>query len=252
MRIAVIDDERMIRKDLIYYLKALAPDAEIEEADSGYSAVELANAKSFDVFFLDINLGDTKGTVLALMLQKTAPQASVIFVTAYGEYGPQAFELNAADYIMKPFNKERVEKALKKALQQRRINCLDNEEEIRGGAADQDDGEIGRIAIHHDRRVTLLEPEDIVYVESTQRNCLVSCKEGRQYLTSTTLTELGNRLAGKNFMRVHKSFIINLDCVSEISMLYAKSYCVKMKGYEKTPLPVGRSQIRRLKEIFQS
>ncbi|WP_130861584.1 LytR/AlgR family response regulator transcription factor [Bacilliculturomica massiliensis] len=129
MRIAVVDDERLIRKDLIYYLKDLAPDAEIEEADSGFTAVELANSKPFDIFFLDINLGDMKGTVLALMLQKTAPEASVVFVTAYGEYGPQAFELNAVDYIMKPFNKARVEKALKKAVQMRNLARLEKMEE---------------------------------------------------------------------------------------------------------------------------
>lgn len=348
MRIAVVDDERLIRKDLIYYLKDIVPDAEIEEADSGFAAVELANSKTFDIFFLDINLGDMIGTVLALMLQKTAPDAAVIFVTAYGEYAPQAFELNAVDYIMKPFNKERVDKALKKALQQKRLNSLERLEQASAGmpgavlgagvvsgtgmsatmagtpgtgagalgvgmpgvgvgmpgvgagmpgaaagagtsgvfmdaavpnaasnsgmpsapsgmpsapgvgtstgtntGLGSDMAANGRIAIHHDRKVTLVEPDDIIFIESTQRNCCVCCAEGKKYITPTTLTELERRLAGRSFMRVHKSFIINLAHVSEIAMLYAKNYCVKMKGYEKTPLPVGRNQIKKLKNMFR-
>lgn len=109
----------------------------------------------------------------------------------------------------------------------------------------------GRIAIHHDRKVTLVEPDDIIFIESTQRNCCVCCAEGKKYITPTTLTELERRLAGRSFMRVHKSFIINLAHVSEIAMLYAKNYCVKMKGYEKTPLPVGRNQIKKLKNMFR-
>ncbi|WP_130861583.1 LytTR family DNA-binding domain-containing protein [Bacilliculturomica massiliensis] len=109
----------------------------------------------------------------------------------------------------------------------------------------------GKIAIHHDRKVTLVDPRDIVFAESVQRSCRICCRGGVQYVTPVTLTELENRLAGGRFMRVHRSFIINLEFVSEIAMLYAKNYCVKMKGYEKTPLPVGRTQIRRLKEIFR-
>ncbi|MEA4987248.1 MAG: LytTR family DNA-binding domain-containing protein [Anaerovorax sp.] len=253
MRIAVIDDERLIRKDLINYIKELTPDAVISEAENGEEAVKLATENNFDIFFLDINLGDMNGTVLAMMLEKITPETAVIFVTAYNEYAAKAFELNAVDYVMKPFGKNRVEKALKKAesfLQMSKNKGLPLEISSREGCVTDYKENEDTIIIRHGKAVTILKTEDIVFVESQLRICRVCCKDGQIYLTNQCLSEFIHKLNPAKFMRIHKSFLINLDYVLEIAPLYSKNYCVRVRGYEKEVLPVGRNQIKQLREIY--
>ena len=110
MRIAVIDDERPARSELHHQLTKLLPDAVIEEGESGERALEMAGEAAFDLFFLDINLGDINGTALVNALKNMQPDMKIIFVTAYSEYAVKAFELGVEDYIMKPFDKRRLEK----------------------------------------------------------------------------------------------------------------------------------------------
>lgn len=258
MRIAVVDDERLIRKDLVRYIEEICPGAEVFEAENGESAVELAAKHAFDIFFLDINLGDMKGTVLAMMLQNISPDSAVIFVTAYGEYGAKAFDLDAIDYIMKPFSRERVEKALRKAEsflvtaregvapESAQTAGLDPEHKrvSKGESTD-------KIIIRHGKCVTLIDRREIVFVESKLRTCRVCCTEGKDYVTNQPLAEFVSMLNQDNFMRIHKSFIVNLDFVLEIAPLYSKNYCVKLRGYEKEALPIGRNQLKKLREIYQ-
>ena len=114
MRIAVVDDERPARSELKHQLLELLPDAQIDEGDSGARALEMAGEAHYDLFFLDINLGDINGTVLVNALKNMQPHMKLVFVTAYSEYAVKAFELEVEDYIMKPFDKKRLEKMLKK------------------------------------------------------------------------------------------------------------------------------------------
>lgn len=121
MRVAIIDDERPARSELKYQLLELVPDADIIEGDSGAAALELAGENKFDLFFLDIELEDIKGTSIVKALKTMQPDMKIVFVTAYSEYAVQAFELSVEDYLMKPYNKKRLEKALKKCFKKEEI-----------------------------------------------------------------------------------------------------------------------------------
>ncbi len=114
MRIAVIDDERPARSELKHQLLKLLPDALIEEGESGAQALEMAGEGEYDLFFLDINLGDINGTVLVNALKKMQPDMKIIFVTAYSDYAVKAFELGVEDYIMKPYDQRRLMKMLQR------------------------------------------------------------------------------------------------------------------------------------------
>ena len=98
MRIAVVDDERPARSELRHQLSELLPDAQIDEGESGAQALEMAGEVCYDLFFLDINLGDINGTVLVNALKNMQPNMKVVFVTAYSEYAVKAFELEVEDY----------------------------------------------------------------------------------------------------------------------------------------------------------
>ncbi|MEI3141081.1 MAG: response regulator [Lawsonibacter sp.] len=108
MRIAVIDDEKYSRIVLTHQIRQLLPQAEVAQAASGAQAMELLERQSFDVLFIDIRLGDMEGTTIAALARRLMPRAKIIFATAYSEFAVKAFELRADDYILKPFDPERI------------------------------------------------------------------------------------------------------------------------------------------------
>ena len=118
MKIAIVDDEKPARSELKYLLETILPEAEYYEADSAKSADELARVHTFQAIFLDINLGDVNGMVLASALREHQKKAAIIFVTAYEQHAVQAFELGAVDYILKPFDMERIKKTLNRLKEQ--------------------------------------------------------------------------------------------------------------------------------------
>ena len=114
MKIAVIDDERPARKELVHQIMDAMPGSQIEEADSGASAIELISRRTFDLLFVDISLGDMDGTTLAAAARRILPDAQIVFATAYSQYGVKAFELGVNNYILKPFDPDRVRRVLEK------------------------------------------------------------------------------------------------------------------------------------------
>lgn len=117
MKIAVIDDERPARKMLIRRVKEVLPDCEITEAESGADALKMFNeADSFDLIFVDMDLGDMEGTTLAATAKRLFPGAKIVFATAYSQYAAKAYEMEIDDYILKPFGPERVHHVVKNAL----------------------------------------------------------------------------------------------------------------------------------------
>lgn len=116
IKIAVVDDERPARSELKYQLMELLPEAEIDEGDSGAAALKLAGEGTYDLFFLDINLGDISGTDLVHAVQTMQPRARIVFVTAYSEYAVAAFELGVVDYVLKPYEKDGLRKSWTGAL----------------------------------------------------------------------------------------------------------------------------------------
>ena len=99
MRIAVSDDEKLTREELIRLIREDFPQAEVYEAGSGVQAMQLLEKKTFDFLFIDVRLGDMEGTTVASLARRLMPEAKIIFATAYSEYAVTAFELQANDYI---------------------------------------------------------------------------------------------------------------------------------------------------------
>ena len=108
MKIAVIDDERPARKMLIRRVKEVLPDCEITEAESGADALKMFNeSDSFDLIFVDMDLGDMEGTTLAATAKRLFPGAKIVFATAYSQYAAKAYEMEIDDSILKPFDPDR-------------------------------------------------------------------------------------------------------------------------------------------------
>lgn len=235
MRIAVIDDERPARSELVHQLIELIPDATITEADSGAAALEIISSSVFDLVFIDINLGDISGTSLALAVQQILPKASIVFATAFSEYAIKAFEIGVSNYILKPFTKEQLEKIVNK--------CRQEHEER------QEARSLSKIPIVSNRRVTMMDLNKIVYVETDSRGCIVHTEEG-DFKENQTIGEYERRLKGHRFFRIHKCFIVNLDHIHEIIPWHNNCHALRMFGYEDKFIPIARNSAKELKRAL--
>ena len=274
MKIAVIDDERPARKELVHQIMDAMPDSQIEEADSGASAIELISGRTFDLLFVDISLGDMDGTTLAAAARRILPDAQIVFATAYSQYGVKAFELGVNNYILKPFAPDRVRRVLEKCQKDLQKNqaltasavrsCDDHQpwgESYRPAssssyASQQEAGEpvaaafpSSRMPINMNRTIILVDIQQIVYIETSGRSCIIHTPT-RDYTENLLLGEYEKRLAPHGFCRIHKSYLVNLSFITELFPWANNSLAVKMQGFEKNILPVSREKSKMLRQII--
>lgn len=238
MRIAVVDDERPARSELIYLIRQCSPQAEVMEADSSEHLMELLDNETFDACFVDIDLGGANGTTLASMIKNRQPEALIVFATAYREYAVKAFELGAVDYLLKPFDLERVKKSME------RLKEKSEERNMR-----QDSTEIHRLMVNAGTSYQVLDISEIVYIETENRACRIHTKD-RDYIQNESLNFYESHLRSDRFFRIHKSYLVNLDYVVEMVPGFNNGYSLKMKYFEKERLPIGRTQVREFRNLF--
>ena len=237
MRIAVIDDEKYSRVALVRQIERFLPQAEIAEAASGAQAVELLEKRSFDVLFIDIHLGDMEGTVIASLAHRLMPQAKIIFATAFSEYAVRAFELRADDYILKPFDPERIRKALERCT-----------EVMPAPAPAPMPAPLHRIAVNSNRSTTLLDTDEITYIETDGigRGCILHTISGKSYPDTTSLGEYESRLGEQDFYRIHKTCLVHLRYIVSIFPWTGNSFALRVRGADSV-LPISRERVRELR-----
>ncbi len=193
---------------------------------------------------MDINLGDVDGTTLAAMAKKAQPKVEIVFATAYNNYAEKAFDIDALNYILKPFDPKRIEQTIRRYMKKREAVCGGKE-----AVREDEKTTISKISINSDKKMILVDIADIVYIETGNRACIVHTKT-KSYTTPSSMNSFEERLKENGFFRIHKSYLINLKFVIEIYPWFNNTTCVKMQGYEKEILTVGRNQIKELKHLF--
>lgn len=235
MRIAVIDDEKYSRVELIYQIRQHLPKAEIMEAGNGAQALTLLEKETFDILFIDIHLGDMEGTTVAALARRLMPSAKIIFATAYSEYAVQAFELRVDDYILKPFDPKRLAQVLDQCVR-----------DLQTGRT-QDRGP-DRLAISSNRHTILLDVSDVSYIETdgTGRGCILHLLDGSSYPDNSSLADYENRLDGQGFFRIHKTCLVQLRYIQDIFPWNSGSFALRVRGCAIV-LPIGRDRVRELR-----
>jgi len=239
MRIAVIDDEKYSRVELIHQILQTVPQAEIREAGNGVQALELIEKETFDILFIDIHLGDLEGTTVAALARRLMPKAAIVFATAYSDYAIRAFELRADDYILKPFDPARIRGILEERL------ADEAGESSRAACAN-------RIAVRSNRRTTLLDPADVTFVETdgTGRGCIVHTLSGKAYPDGAPMSEYEARLAQHGFFRIHKTCLVQLRYIQDIFPWNNGGFALRMRG-SQTALPIGRDRVKGLRQALE-
>lgn len=245
IKICIIEDEPDIRRLLRKIIEKQEGFEVVSESGDFTSAIsDFARFKP-DVAFVDIDLGGQSGLECARILTELNPKLKVIFATAHSEYMANAFEIYAFDYLVKPFNVERVVKTLSR-IKGEQVTVITPEV---GETVGQSERYSDKLLIKGKEQVTFLDKKDIIYMERIETTTNIVTKD-RVYVTSVSLGNMEDKLNPAEFMRTHKSYIINVSMISQIEPYGRWTFVVKFKGTEGTALMTAKSyeEIRKLFE----
>lgn len=248
LKILIIDDELPARDELRYLLSLEPDNVVIGDADNVAEAVGIAASLQPDVIFLDINMREMSGLEAAVILRKVAGQAMIVFATAYDEFALRAFEVGAVDYILKPFEQERISKTMAR-LRNYQLEEWNEAAKRMDTALGSNKILLQKLPVEKAGKIILLNYREIVYAYA--HNGMVSVvTESEELNYSGTLTELQERVENTTLLRVHKSYIVNLDQVKEVVPWFKGTYWLKMNCACKNEIPISKSQIKEIKTIF--
>lgn len=243
----IVDDEYPARQELRYMLQEFKDVEIVGEATNAKEALSLISALDYTVIFLDINMPGMNGLELSRAIQERPNPPLIIFVTAYEEYALQAFEVNAVDYILKPFEPRRLRQALEKVrkfLEQGQSPRQLKAEET--GREEPTEARLNRLPVEKDGKTLLLDQNDLYYAY-TQDDSVYLKTFAEHYPTRFTLKELLTRLDPKIFFRTHRCYIVNLTKVKEIVPFFNGTYTLILSDKQQSEVPVSRNQAGQLK-----
>jgi two-component system, LytTR family, response regulator len=238
----IIDDEALARDLLRNYLSRDERVEIVGECSNGYEGLLSINKLKPDIVFLDIQMPKINGFE---MLELLSIPPAIIFSTAYDQYAIKAFEANAVDYLLKPYPLERVTSALNKALD--KINTKVSEGEIQKliGSHDEETGLINRIIVKSGSKIHIIPVESVYYIESQDDFVMIYCKEGH-FMKQKTMKFFETHLDNQQFVRIHRSYLLNLTQISEIQQYEKESWMVLTKQGAK--IKVSKAGYINLKE----
>lgn len=243
LRIVIVDDEAPARDRLRRLLAQVEGVELVGEAESGPQAVEMIESLSPDLVLLDIQMPGLDGFGVIEALEE--PPA-IIFVTAYDEYAIRAFEVQALDYLLKPFSRERLERAIRHAQEEL---AAGEELATRFTPLLEQLAEQGRyltrLAVHAGERIRVLDVGEIDWIGTDQGQIIVHAG-GEAYRVRRTLAELEARLDPAHFFRAHRSAIVNLDRVKEVIPWFKGSH--KLRLTTGVDVDLSRGQAQELRE----
>lgn len=243
LRALIVDDEAPARAELRYILGKLDGVKIVGEAANAQEALELIKNVGHDVVFLDIEMPGLNGLEVAKAIRQLKKPPAIVFVTAYGEHAVKAFELEAIDYVIKPFEKKRLAQAVNKV--RRRYPKV---REVRKKAEEREKF-LERIVVEKSGKKIPLAPKEIFFFEARDDYAILYTFDNR-YLLSSTLKKLEERLRNYHFFRVHRKYIVNLEKVGEIISLSRGTFLLRMKDKTQSEILVSRRRSRQFREAL--
>ncbi len=234
LKVLIVDDEKPSRDKIKSFLKDDKNVEEILEAENGIEAVEKINGLNPSLVFLDIQMpGMTGFEVLQNIDIEHSPE--IIFATAYDQYAIDAFEVQAIDYLLKPFDYERFSKAFKNAIQ--RISLNKSKVEFNGllQTVNKDKNYLKRILVSKSSKYSFVNIDDIYFISAQEKYIEINT-ENQKFLIRNTMAGIEQSLNPEKFARIHRSYIVNVDCIKELQPWSHGDYLVILKNDEKIKL----------------
>ncbi len=242
MNVIIIDDEPLARSIVKEYLHSYNDINIIAECSDGFEGLKAINQYEPDLIFLDIQMPKINGFE---MLELIEDPPVVIFTTAFDEYAIKAFESNAVDYLLKPFSKERFDKAIQKYIQQKK--ALPEKTEAVLESASQSPVQQNRVVVKDGSRIKIIPISQIQYLEAADDYVKIFTAEG-SFLKKKTMNYFEQSLQMFQFARIHRSYIVNTQLITRIDQYEKDSHLVLLNTGSK--LPVSKAGYTKLKEVL--
>ncbi len=241
LKAIIIEDEELARNLLKNYLLDIDNIELIGEFSDGFAGLKAINELSPDVVFLDIQMPKLTGLEVLELLDN---MPSIIFTTAYDDYAVKAFELNAIDYLLKPFSRERFLKAVKKATK----NSVDNKVQLQDFKNQViKNKKLDKIVIKTSNNLHIINLHEINYISSEDDYVMIHTSKGK-YLKNQTMNYYETHLNSSDFVRIHRSYIVNIQQINKIEKFGKETYQVILK--DDCHLKISRSRYQELKQIL--
>ncbi len=239
MKVIIIDDEPLARSLLAELLEGEKNIEIVAECGDGFEGLKAVQELQPDLIFLDIQMPKITGFEMLELLDNPP---HVIFTTAYDEYALKAFEVNALDYLLKPVNAERLVKALEKLSTRSSSEAISIKEKI-----PQLPEQAQRIVVKVNGNIKILPLNEVFYLESADDYVKVHASD-KYYLKHQTMSKFEAQLPVQQFVRIHRSYIANVQHIHKLDLYEKDQYCVVLRNDVR--LPVSRSGYAKLKEVL--
>lgn len=243
MKAIIVEDEFLAQEELSYLIKKHSSIVIEATFEDGLDVLKYLQNHQVDAIFLDINIPSLDGVLLAQNISKFAHRPSIIFITAYKEHAVEAFEIEAFDYILKPYHEARIVTMLQKleALHNRPANAPEQ-----ASAPNRNSHSINLIK---DERIIVTDINDIYYAAADEKVTRVYTRR-EEFVMSMNLTEFYGRLPEEHFFRCHRSYCVNLSKIREIVPWFNNTYILRLSDLE-FEVPVSRSKVKEFRKLMR-
>ena len=248
----IVDDEQLARDELAFLLKSVGDVNIVAQGKNGVEAVSLIKEHSPDLVFLDVQMPGLDGFgVIKKLIDRKVPLPQIVFATAYDQYAVKAFEVNAVDYLLKPFDKQRVAQSVKKVRAKLDTSSAPAERLETLVRMLEQKPQPSKVLLKAAGRLFLVDQKDICFasIEDGVISVITTTIEGQS--NCRTLEELLASLDPNLFWRAHRSYLVNINRIREVVPWFKSSYQLRMDDKKQSEIPVSRAQTKRLRELFR-
>jgi two-component system, LytTR family, response regulator LytT len=255
----IVDDERPARDELAYLLKAFPEVNLVAQGKNGLEALALIKEHDPDLVFLDVQMPGLDGFgVIKKLVERKLRVPQIVFATAFDDYAIQAFDVNAVDYVLKPFDKGRIAKAIARAKKMieahtspvERLETLISQLGASATPSTQSPQPV-KLLLKSQARMFLVDAEDIIYASIQDGAITLFARDSEGVSNYRTIEELQASLDSDVFWRAHRSYLVNINHIKEVVPWFKSSYILKMNDKRQSEIPVSRAQTKRLRELIK-
>ncbi len=253
MTALLVDDEQLAREELGFLLRSFPEVEVVGEAADGPEAIREIDALEPDIVFLDVQMPGLNGLdVVREMLAAERPLPHIIFATAFDHYAVEAFEVNAADYLLKPVEKDRLGRSLQRASDLVRVPNRESETmaQILSRISHHTTTPT-KVLVRSGTHMMLVDASDVIFATVRDGTVHIVATELEGHSNYKTLEDLQSRLGDPTFWRPHRSYIVNINRIKEVVPWFKSNYQLVMSDLNSTEIPVSRGQTKRLRELFR-